>query len=311
MLRGVAVALLAAAMISAANFTAVEQQLDRGEYRSALNQLQVVPAVERNAAWHLLASKAYDGLNDAARAVQEAQQAIGMDRRNQAAYLQLAQVFLTRNTFVPAYEVLHDALTAFPDSVLMRLGLGLALNGLQRYDEAVAAFTDCLSRKSDLGPALDGLGTACLNSGKYQELVRVARDYMRGNPQDFRGYYYAAAGLQKSGADAAQTEPLLRRSIECGPRFAAAHALLGKVLMQSGRAEAALNPLREAIRLRPDYREAHYYLATAYRMLGRAEDARREAAEVARLNAQEDKPLPTLRYHRGPPATSPGEPRSK
>src|SRR5258708_486051 len=84
--------------------------------------------------WHLLASKAYAGTGDPARAVAEAEAALAMAPRSEAAHLQLGQIFLTNNTPLAASEIFAEALAIFPDSFLLHLGEGLALTELHRYD---------------------------------------------------------------------------------------------------------------------------------------------------------------------------------
>jgi tetratricopeptide (TPR) repeat protein len=277
----------------------IEAQLTAGNYQLALTKLDSIPFEARNPAWHLLASRAYDGLNDPAKAVEEAQAALSLAPGSEAAHLQLAQIFLFRNTPLPAYEILSRASTLFPDSAPVRLGVGLALKELQRYDEAIQVLTECLRLKPDLGPAFDALGAAYLDANRYDDLLSAATGYRRRNPKDFRGYYYLAAAREKLQLDPAGTEILIRRSIDYNSRFAASYALLGKVLMGSGRLEPAAGALEEAVRLRPDYTPAHYYLANVYRKLGRDDDARREFAAVSRLKEEETKPVPKLSYHRG------------
>ena len=54
------------ALLAFADWPAVEKMLAAGHYRAALASLE--QAKDRPAAWHVLASKAYDGLNDPAAA---------------------------------------------------------------------------------------------------------------------------------------------------------------------------------------------------------------------------------------------------
>ena len=98
--------------------------------------------------------------------------------------------------------------------------------------------------------------------------------------------------------DGAGSETLLHRSIELNPEFAAAHMLLGRVLLNLSRVDEAIPELAKAIRLRPGYAPAHLYLAAAYRKAAKPDLAREESREVARLNEQENLP-PHLLYHRG------------
>ncbi len=66
-------AALLAFAASGGEIASVEAQLTAGHYRVALTTLESIPMQDRNSAWYLLASRAYDGLNDPAKAVQEAQ----------------------------------------------------------------------------------------------------------------------------------------------------------------------------------------------------------------------------------------------
>lgn len=295
MLAALAVLFFAAA--AEGDFRAVEKLLAAGNYRQALTELEKIsPPTAR---WHSLASRVYDGLDDPARAVAQAQAALELDPNNESHHLQLAQVFLARNTPQPAYEILSEAQPLFPDSLLIRLGKGLALKELQRYEEAEKELLECLRRNPSFGLALDTLGTVYVHTKRYEDAARAAERYLKDNPQDFRGYYYLAAGRDGLKLDPKETEKILRQAIQLKPDFAASHALLGKVLLEDGRTAEAAAALEQATRLRPDYSPAHYHLATAYRRLGRRQDAAREFQIVSELKEKERQPVPALRYHRG------------
>src|ERR1700742_4993130 len=104
-----------------------ELLVSQGRYQDALANLQASPESSRQTAqWHLTASRAYDGLGDPKRAVEEAQTALTIDPHNPAAYLQLGQIFLSWNTPQPAYDVFSSALKLFPESIPMLLGRGIA-----------------------------------------------------------------------------------------------------------------------------------------------------------------------------------------
>ena len=292
-------ALTALLLFAANGFDAIEKQIAAGNYQAALAALETSPPADRKVQWHLLASQCHDGLKDPAGAVQEAQTAVELNPRSEQARLQLAQIFLTWNTPEPAYEILRDALPVFPQSALIRLGLGLALNGLERYSEAIPILKDCLRMRPDLGLAFDALGNAYLDSSNFDGLLQEAAEYTQRNPGDFRGYYYQAAARQKFGHITPETEALVRRSLELNPQFAAAHVLLGRLLLATDRTEAAVTALAEAVRLRPKYVTAHLYLGMAYRRMGREEEAQRESEEVAAINKEQNDPRPQLMYHRG------------
>lgn len=247
---------------------------------------------------HLLASQTYEALKDPAKAVSEAQAEIQGNPKSLAGYLQLGQIFLEYNTPQPAVEIYSEALQLAPDSLLAHLGEGLALKGLQRFDDAEKELSLCFARDPGMAVAYDALATLYLEAGEYEKLAAVARQYLKSHPSDYRGYYYLAAVKEHAKDDLPAAEALLRKAIGFNPDFAASFALLGKLLLEDGRTQEAAHELEHATRLRPDYTPAHLYLGNAYRRLGREADAAREFQTVRELNEKE-RNRPTLRYHRG------------
>ena len=279
------------ALLAFVDWGAIERQIAARRYREALVQLE--QQRERAPQWHVLASKAYDGLNEPARAVAEAEAALQLDPRNEAAHVQLGYIFLSRNTPQAAVEIFTEAEQMFPQSQVVRLGRGLALKELQRYDEAEKTLAACWPHPL----AFDALATVLVLRAKFEEAKELAARFIRARPDDYRGYYFLGAakdGLREDGVRDAVAHSLARK-----PDFAASHALLGKIQLREGELQAAAASLEQAIRYRPDLAQAHLQLAQAYRKLGRAEEASREFAIVSELKNKEAQPKPSLRYHRG------------
>ena len=249
---------------------------------------------------HLLSSQTYDSMNDPAKAVAEAQAEIQTNPKNLAGYLQLGQIFLEHNTPQPAVEIFSKAIQLAPDSLLAHLGEGLALKEIQRLIEAETELSLCLKRDPGMAVAFDALADLYLESVNYEHLGTIAQQYLRTNPSDYRGYYYLAAAKEHEAGERQIPEGLLNKAIALNPEFAASYALLGKLLLQDGRAADAARELEHAVRLRPDYRPAHLYLGNAYRKLGREADAAREAQLLRKLN-DEQSTRPALRYHQDAP----------
>jgi tetratricopeptide (TPR) repeat protein len=278
-------------LLSLADWGTIERHVNAGRYREALAQLEAQR--QDSAEWHVLASKTYDGLNDPARAVAEAEAALRIDPRNEAAHVQLGYIFLSRNTPLAAVEVFGEAERIFPESVVVRLGKGLAQKELRRYDEAEKTLAACWPHPL----AFDAHATVLVHTGKFEEAKALAQRFIQIRPGDYRGFYFLAAaqdGLRESGATEAVKRSLSRKS-----DFAASHALLGKILLREGELEAAAASLQKAIRYRPDLAQAHLHLGQTYRRLGRTADAAREFEIVRELNEKEGQPKPSLLYHRG------------
>ncbi|MEW5974257.1 MAG: tetratricopeptide repeat protein [Acidobacteriota bacterium] len=281
------------------DFLLVERLIGSGQYREALAELETIsPSPPGTARWHLLASKAFDGLDDPTRAVEHAEAALALELKNEAHHLQLAQIFLSRNTPLAAYEILSEAQQLFPDSVLISLGKGIALKELKRYEEAEKELVEVLRRKPDLGLAFDALGTVYLNTARYQDLLRVAADYCNGSPNDFRGHYYLAAARHSLNMDPAESEGIVREAIRLNASFAASQALLGKILVDRERFVEAIPVLERAIALRSDYTPAHLSLIKAYRKVGEERKAEWQSTILRELNEKAKEPPAALLYHR-------------
>ncbi|MGI8990233.1 MAG: tetratricopeptide repeat protein [Bryobacteraceae bacterium] len=280
-----------------AEWQPVDRALGAGDFALARQLLDEIRST--GSRWHLTSSKIFDGLNDPARAVEEAQTALDWNSRDEAAWLQLGQIFLAHNTPRPAFEIFSDAEKIFPDSLLVHLGKGLALKDLQRYDGAEEQFRFCLQKNPGFGLAFDALAAVYLQVSDFENLTAVSQQFLKANPSDYRGYYYLAAAKEGSKQEGGEAENLLRASLLLNPNFAASHALLGKILLAGGRAAEAAAALEEATRLRPDYAPAHLYLANAYRKLGRSADAKKEFDAVRLMKEKERTPAPALSYHRG------------
>jgi protein O-GlcNAc transferase len=279
-----------------ASLAIVERALAHGQYAAALDELKAKPANTFH--WHLLASKAYDGVNDPKQAVIEAEAALALEPRNESAHLQLGQIFLSRNTPEAAYEVFSEALEIFPQSFVVRLGKGLALKEMGRYQESIAELRQCMAERKDSGLTFDALGTAMLHSQDFVELQKIAQEFVKNAAGDYRGYYYLATAREGLNLDDKESLQLLGTSIRLNPKFAASLSLMGKIRLRHNEAAAAMALLEQAVGLRPDHVMSHLTLAKAYKALGKESEARQEFELVRSLREKDRLPRPTLLYRR-------------
>jgi tetratricopeptide (TPR) repeat protein len=80
--------------------------------------------------------------------------------------------------------------------------------------------------------------------------------------------------LKRRDYDAAL--PLAEKSVALAPRMFPARNVLGRVLLELGQTERAIQQLEEGVRLAPESPDMHFSLARAYQRAGRKEDADRE-----------------------------------
>ncbi|MGH9696618.1 MAG: tetratricopeptide repeat protein, partial [Bryobacteraceae bacterium] len=183
--------------------------------------------------------------------------------------------------FAPGLTVFDYAVGRYPKSARLRVGLGVALYSLRRYDEAV----ERLCQAVDLDPrdtkALDFLGKMYNISPQYANEVakRLAR-FVQLYPENAAANYYYALSLQARG------ESYLQKAVQLDPAFTDAHYHLGLLYEDAGATGKAMAQYEIVIRQRPGFSQAHYHLARLYQKSGKSDLARKEFALLETLKAQ-------------------------
>lgn len=275
----------------------VQKAIDAGQYQTALDRLGASKADD--AQWHLLASRAWDGLDNPARAVEEAENALRLAPGELAYHLNLAQIFLSRNTPEAALEIFTEAENVFPGNFVVRLGSGLSRKEMQLYEDAEKDLKWCLERRPDSAIAFDALATIYAHLVRNEDLIAISTSFLKHNSGDYRGYYFLAAGRDGAAMPAEETQRLIAESLKRNPGFAAAHVLMGKILLREDKAEAAVEHLKRAAELRPDLPQAHLLLVKALRATGDEAGAERHRQILNQLNATGRETKPGLKYGRG------------
>ena len=148
----------------------------------------------------------------------------------------------------------------------------------EHYAAAVDGFRRALALDPEYLKAHDNMGLALDALGRYDEAIKSYEEALRLNRARGAHSPWPALnlGLLLTRLDRlAEAEPLFRESAREDPRFAPAPYQLGVVLEKKGREAEAVTALGEAARLDPHYAEPHYVLARLYRRAGENEKADR------------------------------------
>jgi tetratricopeptide (TPR) repeat protein len=156
----------------------------------------------------------------------------------------LARLDYDDNQYPAAVEGFRRALRLDVGYLKAHDNLGLALEAVGRYDEAIQS---------------------------YQEALRLDRERNARSPWPALNLGILLTRLDRLE----EAEPLFRESSREDPRFAPAHYQLGLLLEKKGRTRDAIAELGTAAQLDPRYAEPHYALARVYRRAGETEDADR------------------------------------
>ncbi len=220
---------------------------------------------------HNTAGKAAAAHNDAATAVKEFQEAIRRDPERAPYYLDLAQLFLDRDTPEPAEIVLRNASQRFPANVNVLRSFGLALYALGKYDEALVVFLKAIDADPDLEEAYASLEVLLpYAQPRLPEVVSRLRRFCERKPYSPIGPYLLGLVVPE------ESEALFRKAIEAAPGFWPAYFELHKLLKGQGKWDEAAAALQKTIDLNGSYAPAHYALAQYYDRKGDRDRAAQE-----------------------------------
>ena len=217
-----------------------------------------------------------------------------------------------------ALAVINEFQTALrqrPDFAEAHYNLGLVLAQLGQVDPCIAEFREAVRYKSDYPEAWNGLGLALFDRnideaiGAYEKALKLRPGFIEVE------FNLALAYRRKYGVDreieqlrrvlaldrthmfarntlARRLEELNRidelvalatETVRMHPNSAEAHYFLGKGLLKSGDAAAAIGQFQRAIALDPELGEAHHNLGMALRRVGRGDEAGAALEKAATL----------------------------
>ncbi|HUI08146.1 MAG TPA: tetratricopeptide repeat protein [Verrucomicrobiae bacterium] len=175
-----------------------------------------------------------------------------------------------------------DAVAKFPNDLLLRNNLGIALTRAGRFQEAIGRYEEAIRLQPQYADAHYNLGIALERSGRLGEAIAQYEQALHLRPDDAEGHYNLGVTLQRMGR-VQEALGHYERALQLRPGYAEAHYNLGIALARSGRVPEAVGHFEEAVRLKPDLAEAHYSLGLALAKLGRVPEAEGQWEEALRI----------------------------
>jgi tetratricopeptide (TPR) repeat protein len=238
--------------------------------------------------------KAYEADGQYDKSVNELQEAIKLNSREESYYFDLGYVLLLHQNFDVAIRLLEPATKIFEKSAQLMLTLGIAYYGQRKFPEAVDAFL----RTAELAPQVEQPYVFLARiidhaEGRLPEVTEKFSAFSKSNPQNYLGYFLHAKGLiaqmgpSGSSKPAEEAEALLRRSIALNSQYWEAQYELGLLLEQKKDFASAAQHLERSTKLNPKSPTPHYRLARIYDRLGKHELAEAERSLHEKLSAEE------------------------
>jgi tetratricopeptide (TPR) repeat protein len=241
-----------------------------------------------------LLGEVYEKKAEYLNAVRAFQKAAEMEPRNEDYRFDLVLELLAHHNFDAAALVAEPGARDFPDSMRLRLVLGVAYFGRGRFSESTQSFLETATRFPDLDLPLYFLALTTDSTGKNLEETRgMLEAYLERHPEQFWPYYFLGRCAlrpdlsSEQKADPDRAERLLKKSVERNANFPDAHYELGNVYSTEKRWSEAIEEYKKATHLNPKFSEAHYRLAQAYRHTGDLSGSLREMDVHRKLKQEE------------------------
>jgi tetratricopeptide (TPR) repeat protein len=224
---------------------------------------------------------------DPEASIAELQAAIRVRPDDERSIVLLSRVMTQQGDLANAATMLGAALTALPESSLVRLWLGSVMASSNRDDEAARLMTEVAMRHPLAGEARlwATIGTLRQNAGDVDAAADAFERSIALNPNVTETHVRAARVLlDQDKRDRAFAEYVAALLVD--PAEPNALMGIGRLRVDAGRYADALPVLQRLVALQPAFNEAHYALGTALTRVGRTDEGTRELAEFTRAQAQ-------------------------
>jgi tetratricopeptide (TPR) repeat protein len=162
-------------------------------------------------------------------------------------------------------------------------GLGEALAGQGKVDEAIAHFSEAVRLSPDFPAAQNNLGVELKRQRHFGEAIAHYSQALRTRPDFAEAHNNLANALDEEGrTNEAITH--YTEALRIKPNYAEAHNGLGVALAKEARLGEAVEHFSAAMRLKPDSVDAYNNLGIALAMQGKREDAIHQFSEALRVS---------------------------
>jgi tetratricopeptide (TPR) repeat protein len=199
-------------------------------------------------------------LNDYSDAERWSKYAISLDAKDSESWYELGRIEYTLNHFQEAVNCFETSLKLDPASVKAQNNLGLAMEGLNRTDDAVASYRKALALQ------------ATSEHPSEQPMLNLATLLIDRN-------------------QLSEARPLLEEASHIAPHDWKILAQLGRLNSETGDLIAAENALEQAVAIEPKRASLHFQLGQLYRKTGAAEKAAHELSLAQQLLGTSSSPI--------------------
>lgn len=241
-----------------------------------------------------LLADAYEETMDTPHAVAVLREAIIKEPDVAKYYIDFANMCLTHASFQVGVDMLNAGLARLPHSGALYLTRGILYVQMGQYDKSEQDFASAAKFDPNLAYGESAAGLAELQQNNLSKAEATVRERLHKDPNDAFSYYLLAETLLRKGAppgSADFTEALhaAERAVQLDGRFALGRDVLGRLYLQQGKLEEAIQQSRLAFQDDPTDQTALYHLIMALRKGGKPGEIPPLAKKLAELRQQAER----------------------
>ena len=206
------------------------------------------------------------------RVFEEIEKGIALGPKNAATHNDLGLALQGKNQLDDAIAEYRKAIALDPKNVLAHCNLGFALEAKNQLDGAIAAFNKAISLDPKNAAAHNGLGFALQGKNQLDDAIAAYRKAIALDPKSVMPHCNLGFALQANNQldDAIAA---FNKAIEIVPKFAMAHNGLGFALQGKNQLDDAIAEYNKAIALEPNNVLAHFNLGFALKVKNQLDGA--------------------------------------
>ncbi len=153
------------------------------------------------------------------------------------------------------------------------------------YARAVKEFRTVVALAPNTAKANYFIGQSMIRLNRYDEAEKAFAAELALDPNDVLSKYHLALTLIERKIEPEKTMTILEETINLKPDYADARYQLGKIYLEKGETQKAVEQLEAAVSADVNKDFIHYQLSIAYRKMSRKDDADRELKRYQELKA--------------------------
>ena len=238
-----------------------------------------------------LLAEAYEAVSDTPRAVETLRRAIVAKPDDARYYVHFADICLIHQSYKVGVDMVNAGLKRLPYSAALYIARGILFVQLGQYEQGESDFAKAeqLDPNAEAGSAARSMAELQQNSlGEAEETIR---DRLKRRPDDAFLHYLLAETLARRGAAVGTAEfgeavQAASKAVQLQPNFALARDVLGRLYLQQGNVNGAMEQSRLAVQADPTDQTALYHLIVALRRAGKEEEVARLLPQLTALREQ-------------------------